>query len=156
MPGGMSSSRRGGRYTDSPGPNLVGNPDWLTETGPDESASTAPVLRNQMAASPETGEAGWMPPPGSASQVRNQSSRAAVRQAAAQNRSRPGGRRGEQSETELARRTREVDHHGRSTAETEEVRAGEEAFTVQTPGGSVVGGTQAVQEEAPRPTIGNT
>jgi hypothetical protein len=157
MPGGMSPGRRDGRYTDSSATNLVGNPDWLTETGPAASASTAPVLRNQMAAGPEAaGEQGWLPPqPGATSPVFNQSSRAAVRQAMGGNNSRPGARPAAHSQAELARRTREADHHGRSSAEAQEARPGEEAFTVQTPGGAVVGSTPAHEEEAPKPTIGN-
>jgi hypothetical protein len=150
-PGGMPPGRRDtGRYTGRPAPNLVGNPDWLGETGPDEASSTAPVLRNQMVGDPETGTgAGAMLPlqPGATAPVLG-GSRAAVRRAMADNRSRPGARQTAPTETELARRTRET--------EAQEVRPGEEeAFTVQTPGGPVLGSTPARPEEAPRPTIGN-
>ena len=155
-PGGASSGRRqAGRYTGRQAPNLVGNPDWLVETTTDEVASTAPVLRNQVTVGPE----GWLDPgmmapvqPGATPSVVGRSP-AAVRRAAEANRTRPPQNEAEQ---QLSRRAREADHRG-LPAETREVRAGEEAFTVQTPGGSVVGGSGPSQpEEAPRPTIGNS
>lgn len=150
-PGGMPPGRRDtSRYTGRPAANLVGNPDWLGETGPDEASSTAPVLRNQMAGDPETGaQMGSMlpPQPGATAPVLG-GSRAAVRRAMADNRNRPGARQAAPTETELARRTRETD--------AQEVRPGEEeVFSVQTPGGPVLGSTPARPEEAPRPTIGN-
>jgi hypothetical protein len=137
---------------------LAGNPDWLTETGPGESASTAPVLRNQVTA-PDTGmgTAAMLPPqPGATSPVLGRP-REAVRQAMAQNETRPGGRRPTEAELALARRIIEADAQGRPFAEALAPRAGEEAFTVQTPGGPVVGSTGPAQPEpVPKPLIGNS
>jgi hypothetical protein len=165
-PGGMSlppggippqRSRRDRRQQGTPA-GLPGNPNWLAETGPDESASTAPVLRNQVTA-PDTGmgPAAMLPPqPGATAPVLGRP-REAVRQAMAQNRSRPAGRRPTDAELELARRIIEADAQGRPFAEALAPREGEEAFTVQTPGGPVVGSSGPAQPEpAPKPLIGNS
>jgi hypothetical protein len=155
MPGGFPPGRRrAGRDGQQTNPNLVGNPDWLAETGPEESASTAPVLRNQVTASPDTGiTPNPMLPvqPGATNPVLGRS-REAVRRAMAENRTRPGTRPS-QDEVELARRVLEA------AGEQSAAREGEEAFTVQTPGGPVVGNAGPARPEpapAPRPTVGNT
>lgn len=157
-PGGFAAGRRtAGRYTGQPAPNLVGNPDWLAETTQESAPSTAPVLRNQMA----TPEPGALPPmmppmPGANAPVIRQAPGARpapARGTAAAQGGRPGAARPARSgpsEAELARRSREAQHQP-------EARPGEDAaFTVQTPGGPVVGSTPARPEEAPRPTVGNT
>jgi hypothetical protein len=159
LPGGMPPGRgRSGDDRRRARPNLVGNPEWLAETGPDETASTAPVLRNQVTALDTGVQAGAMlpPQPGATSPVLGRP-REAVRQAIAQNRTRPG-RQATDAELELARRVIEADHLGRPVAETAQpAHEGEEAFTVQTPGGAVVGGAGPAQPEpAPRPMIGNS
>jgi hypothetical protein len=156
LPGGVPPNRRqAGSRTP---PHLVGNPNWLAETGPDESALAAPVLRNQMAANPETGAApGVALPaqPGATNPVVTRT-REAVRRAMAESSSRPGTRPPAPAEAELARRALEADHHGRPAAQAQEARPGEEAFTVQTPGGPVVGNAGPTRaDEAPRPTVNN-
>jgi hypothetical protein len=156
-PGGVppQRTRRAGH---SRSDNLVGNPDWLVETAPGESTSTAPVLRNQVTAPQTVAPPGAMLPtqPGATAPVLGRQ-REAVRQAMAHNRTRPG-RQATDAELELARRVVEADHHGRPVAETAPpARDGEEAFTVQTPGGAVVGSTGPAQPEPPpRPMISNS
>jgi hypothetical protein len=163
-PGGMSlppggippqRSRRDRRASGTPA-SLVGNPGWLAETGPDAAASTAPVLRNQVTAPNTAAGTAAVPPsqPGATSPVLGRS-REAVRRAMEQNRTRPGRR---PADEDLARRTVEADHLGRPVAETAPPpREGEEAFTVQTPGGPVVGNTgPAEPEPPPKPLIGNS
>jgi hypothetical protein len=154
LPGGIPPGRRPGvrRARDSR-PNLVGNPDWMAETGPDGTASTAPVLRNQVGAHPDAAAAGtgMMLPtqPGATAPVLGRS-REAVRRAMAQNRTRPGVQRQAADENELMRRARE-DYFTRGDSVA--AREGEEAFTVQTPGGAVVGGVELpTPEPAPRPS----
>jgi len=156
LPGGMPPGRQRTGDRSRGQQSLVGNPEWLTETGPDELASTAPVLRNQVTAPDTEPGAGSMLPrqPGATSPVLGRP-REAVRRAMAQNRSRPAGRQPTDTELELARRVVEADHQGRPVAEVP-AREGEEAFTVQTPGGAVVGGSGPVQPEpAPKPLISN-
>jgi len=158
-PGGMSlppggiPPQRSTRSRRAQGMPAAGAPNWLAEP-----ESTAPVLRNQVTA-PVTGAVtgGGVPSqPGATSPVLGRP-REAVREAMAQNRSRPGGRGPTDAELELARRVIEADAQGRPLAETVAPREGEEAFTVQTPGGAVVGGTGPQQPEpAPKPMIGNT
>jgi hypothetical protein len=154
LPGGIPPGRRpGGRRAKDSGPNLVGNPDWMAETGPDETASTAPVLRNQVGTHPDAtaAGAGMMVPtqPGATAPVLGRS-REAVRRAMAQNRTRPGVQRQAPEENELMRRARE-DYF--TQGDTVAAREGEEAFTVQTPGGAVVGGVElSTPEPAPRPS----
>ncbi|GIJ67872.1 hypothetical protein [Virgisporangium ochraceum] len=149
-PGGFAAGRgRGaGRYTSQPATNLVGNPDWLAETTQDAAPSTAPVLRNQMVPDPALGGLPPMMPsaPGANSPVIRQAP--GTRQGAGAQGGR-GRAASSPSEAELTRRSREEQQQP-------ETRPGEEAaFTMQTPGGPVVGSTPARQEEAPRPTIGN-
>jgi hypothetical protein len=156
LPGGLPPNRR--QAGNRAAPHLVGNPNWMAETGPDESSLAAPVLRNQMAANPETGvRPGVAQParPGATNPVVTRT-REAVRRAMAESSSRPGTRPPVPAEAELARRTMEADHHGRPADQAQEARPGEEAFTVPTPGGSVVGNTgPARDDEPPRPTVNN-
>jgi hypothetical protein len=139
--------------------HLVGNPDWLAESGPDESTISAPVLRNQATANPTDAGAGTgaVPPTqaGATSPVLRRP-RDAVREAMARNRTRPGARR-TPVEADLTRRALEVDHKGTPVVEEQpQVRDGEEAFTVQTPGGPVVGNTPDTgPKNEPKPTIGH-
>jgi hypothetical protein len=152
LPGGIPPGRRpGDRRAGRSAPNLVGNPGWMAETGPADTASTAPVLRNQVGAHPDAAGPGpgmmLATQPGATAPVLGRS-REAVRRAMARNRTRPGAQRQAPDETELMRRARE-DHFGRGDAPP--AREGEEAFTVQTPGGAVVGGAElATPEPAPR------
>jgi hypothetical protein len=82
--------------------------------------------------------------------------RDAVREAMARNRTRPGTQRAP-VEADLTRRSLELDHRGMPVEEEDrQVRSGEESFTVQTPGGPVVGQTaQSEPKHEPKPTVAN-
>jgi hypothetical protein len=124
-----SVSRRSGE--ERSGGEFVGNPDWLAETGPDETTYAAPVLRNQ--ATVNHGDpvgTGILTPaqPGANSPVLGRQ-REAVRRA--MERRKQG--RSEPVEAGLSRRTVEVDDQGVPIVVEREARPGEEAFTVLPP-----------------------